>query len=527
MARKELINQLRSFRFWVGALLAILLAASSTLVAAHDYELRLHAYAKRQAAQQLTLRRVSVYSALQPLAARPPELLSILNQGPDIRLGTEVAINLFTVPFAATGEEQGNDFLILLPVMDLTHVVSLVLGLLALLLTCDSLTSEREDGTLPAVLADAVVGRTVLAGKLAGNLMAILLPLAGTLLVSLAILHRTVAWAPWAASWWRIVGLVACYVAYLMLMLLLGLWMSARAGSTARALSLSVVVWFVLTILVPAGAWAVADNLPGSGRASRETEQRIAELTAAFDQRLDSEFQRSPMRASPSGYSARFFAGGPGRAVLYREGAGPYYDALAGYYRFVTAAGVRLSDQVYDLERRYDQRLESAERRAALRASLSPTTLLYRLADSLSDTATAEHDRFMEACRIYRRTLLAYMEAKGAFGSWRWFTDDPPGQLHPWPAYFGLTPEQVGPGQMGLFSRLAEPALEAEAVRYRARVEADPSRRLPLGDLPGFSYRPSGLLAGLRRVAPEGAVLLLELTVAWSIVARTPIDRLE
>src|SRR5215203_1750200 len=111
IARKEVLNHLASFRFWAGALLAIVLAASSTWIAARDYDLRLSGYRERVASAQRKLGAVSVYSYLQPLAIRPPEPLSVLDQGFDSRLGTDVAIHLFAIPSEAKGGQQGNELL--------------------------------------------------------------------------------------------------------------------------------------------------------------------------------------------------------------------------------------------------------------------------------------------------------------------------------------------------------------------------------------------------------------------------------
>ena len=86
IVKKELRNHLASFRFWVGALLTIVLAYSSTLVAARDYNLRLSSFRERVASHLQELAAVSVYSYLQPVVVRPPEPLSVLDQGFDSRL---------------------------------------------------------------------------------------------------------------------------------------------------------------------------------------------------------------------------------------------------------------------------------------------------------------------------------------------------------------------------------------------------------------------------------------------------------
>lgn len=139
-----------------------------------------------------------------------------------------------SVPLEAAGEHQGNDFLVSLPATDLTLVVSLILGLLVLLLTCDSITNEKEEGTLKAVLATGVSRPRVLAGKLIGNLLAIGIPLGGSLSVSVAICCLAAGRPLTAEQWLRVAGLAAAYVAYLSLMLLYGLLISLYASSSSR-----------------------------------------------------------------------------------------------------------------------------------------------------------------------------------------------------------------------------------------------------------------------------------------------------
>ncbi|HSS52294.1 MAG TPA: ABC transporter permease subunit, partial [Thermoanaerobaculia bacterium] len=280
IAGKELRNHLASFRFWVGALLTIVLAYSSTLIAARDYNLRLSRYRDRIASHQQGLTAVSVYSYLQPVLVRPPEPLSVLDQGLDSRLGTEVTIHSFAIPVDATSSYGGNELLASLPGVDLTTIVSVVLGLLALLLTHDAVVGEREDGMLRAVFANGVTRQTVLAGKLAGGLLALLLPLAVGLLVSLGLFRYEVKALLTADQWLRVAGLVGGYVAYLSFMLLLGLLISLYFRTTSRALGLSVLAWFVLTIVLPSATRAVAGDLVDTEGARRSSEREIGQLNA-------------------------------------------------------------------------------------------------------------------------------------------------------------------------------------------------------------------------------------------------------
>lgn len=522
IARKEILHHLASFRFWAGALLTLVLAASSTWIAARDYNLRLSGYRERVANEEKELRAVSVYSYLQPRVVRPPEPLSVLDQGFDSRLGTDVKIHRFAIPVEATGGQRGNELLAAGPAVDLTTVVTVVLGLLALLLTCDAVTSEREEGTFKAVFANGVSRRAVLAGKLAGSLLAIALPLAAGLLVSLSIFTLEVKEPLTADQWLRVAGLTGSYLAYLSLALLLGLLISLHVRGTSRALSLSVLVWLVFTIVIPGVAGAVASDLVATEGAKRNNEARIAELNLEHDRLVARELRRSPLRAAASGHTAISFAIGENRAVRYRNGSAAYYDALAEHYRFEAQAGARHATAVLALRQRYEERLRHGERLGAALAALSPAVLLDRLSESFAGTSVAEYDRFLAACRRYRTELLAYVDGKDAFRSWRWFTDDPPGRLHPWPLYLGLSPEEVAPEQVSrLFSRLSEPEVEARIRRDREAMESDPSRRLRLEDMPRFSYGGPGFLSSFRDgLAEAGGLLILNLITAAAVWVR-------
>lgn len=510
VARKELLNHLASFRFWAGALLALVLAVSSTRVAAEDYNLRLRGYHERLASGERALRSVSVYSYLHPLAVRPPEPLSVLDPGFEGRLGTDVVIHLFAIPSEALGERRGNELAAAAPPVGLTAVVSVVLGLLALLLTCDTLTSEVEDGNLRAVFANGVSRGAVLAGKLLGNLATILLPLAASLLASLVTFRLSVGAPLTSEQWLRVAGMTGAYGIYLCLMLLLGLLVSAWARGSAQALGISVLVWFALTILVPAMAFAVADDLVPSEQVERSVQRQLAELTAGFESGLAERRRDTPLLATVGGHTAMAFTSGEHHAVRYRHGSARYYDALAGYSRFETSSGLRYAGEAFALRRRYEDRLREGEGLGTALAALSPAFLLDRLSESFAGTSVAEHDRFLAACRRYRRDLLAWLERQGALGSWRWFSDDPPDRLLPWPHYLGLSPEEVDPAQVSrLFNQLNEPEVQARVRRDQEERERDPSRRLSLEGMPRFSYRSSGFAGALEHGALEASALLL------------------
>ncbi|HKV12768.1 MAG TPA: ABC transporter permease subunit [Thermoanaerobaculia bacterium] len=507
--RKECQYHLAGFRFRVGAFLAILLAASSALIAARDYDLRLRTWREQVAEHARALSRASVYSYLQPVVVRPPEPLSILDQGFDAHLGTEVVIHVYTVPAVAVGGHRGNELLVGVPALDLTTIVTVVLGLLALLLAGDSVTCERENGMLRAVLAQGVRRSPLLIGKILGGILTLALPLGGALLVSLAILRFATTAELTAGHWLRIAALTVVYVAYLCLMFLVGLVVSLGRRSPSTALTASVIVWLTFILLLPGAVWATAEDLAGIREGQRAARAQQERMAARHEERLAAELRSEPLLATFSGHTAVNFSGRAHGAVRYRHGSAAYYDALSDYFRFEVREGMRYAGEVFAVQQQIQARQRRSERFAAGVAALSPAALLDGLSESLAGTSLAEHEQFLAACRSYRLELIRYLERKNAFASWRWFTDDRPESLTPWPRFLGLAPEDVSEtNAQSLFSRFSDPQVAAQVRRDLEAREHDPSQRLRLDDLPRFHAPSPRLLASLQDGAFEAFVLL-------------------
>ena len=520
--RKEFQFHLAGFPLRIGMLLTLVLAASSTLIAARDYNLRLDACRDRVAAHARMLREETVYSYLQPVVVRPPELLSVLDQGFDADVGSDVTIHLFAIPVEATGGGRGNEFLPVSPAADLTAIVSVVLGLLALLLAHDALQSERNGGTFPALVALGLPRGTLLAGKVLGGLLALALPLGGALLTSLVILVLQVGAGLSLDQWLRTAGLAASYLAYLLVMFLLGLLVNLSVRSRSRALVVAVALWLVMILVLPGAARTLVADLGGAQEARHAAVLRRAELLASRDRELDAELRRKPLRTAFSGDFAVSFARGENRAVRYRYGSAAYYDALRDYYRTEVATGLRYAEAVFVEQQRVEEHLRATEHLAVAFAMISPAALLDGLSEELAGTSIGEYDRFLAACRRYRLTLIDYFESKNAFASWRWFTDDPPHHLHPWPNFFGLSPEQVDPHELRrLFEQFSDPRVDSRVRRQKAIYEEDPPRRLRIEDMPHFAEPGLGLLECLRRGAPEALGLLaVGVLAALAVTAR-------
>ncbi len=506
--KKELLGHLASFRFLISTFIMLVLAALAASVGTRDYDLRRSHYQARLAKHAEAQKRVPVYSQLQPKVARAPEPLSVLHRGFDARLGIEVQLDVFSIPTAAetiTGDQGG----VSSRDLDLTTIVRVVLGLLALLLTFDAVVGERESHTLRLVFANAISRSTLMAGKYIGACLALLAPLLAGVAVSLWILLGQGRVVLEADRWQRLLGLLLAYAFYLSLMVMLGLVLSSLARTRAGALVYSLLAWLAIVFLIPQSALAVAGVVEARSTGS-PADLSLAELIAERDQALSQLLQEasawpiSKLDWAPVQDETR------ARGVRYRFGSAAVYDLWVDLHARETALGMAYADRVFELERRVDERRRRIESLARTLASLSPAFLMERIAASYAGTSVDDYDSFLDDCRRLRRHFIDYLEQRGAFTSWRWFTDDSPLNLEPWPEFMGVVTETTDAAVIEeLVQRWSTGENQRRVEQAKQAHDADPARWLPARDMPTLLRNSPDVWQAGRRVVADFLWLLL------------------
>jgi ABC-2 type transport system permease protein len=526
IARKEIAENLASFRFWVAAVLTVALTVLALLTSAESYEVRRSIWQGRAAAEREALRKFPTYSYLRPLALRPPEPLSIIDQGFDAQFGSALRISVFAIPRSAQEESPGNEFLAAWPALDVTAIVGIVLAFVALLLTCDVFVRESERGTWRPLAAAGVTRRRLLAGKYLGALGTVTGLLVVVSLIGFGFCRTCAGRDLTSSHYVRLAVLVGTYLSYLSLIVLAGLIISLYSRSSSRALVRATLGWLLIVLVAPDLVTSLASDLRSVQGFRWRAQRWESRLWAAWRTELRKVYFRDPLLGRFSGHSPVYVKmDDDAEAVLVRFGSARYYDELTSFYALFVATGQRYGQQVDALHLPAERALRAGQRWTRVWSSVSPRALLGEVVHSLAGTSVADHDRFLAACRSYRRRFVEYLTEKGALHSWRWVTDDRPEDLFPWPAFLGLAPDQVSEREAGrLFSQLGEPALAAARERRLKLIESDPARALALADFPRFAYRDLNLSVALRRAWPEacGLILLnlLAAVFAWRAAGR-------
>ena len=451
LIRRELLDNLMTFRFAAAVFITLLLVVANTIVLLKDYEQRLTAYNTAVKESHAELREQKAYSgyADRLLVHRPPNPLSIFNLGLDKQVGNKVGVYHAFVPTIWDAEKHGadNPFLNLFTSIDIVLVFQGVLSLLALIFAYDALAGERERGTLRLVLTHPIQRGYILFAKYISAMLCLLVPLLMSLLLSIILLATSTTISLRADDFLRIGGIVLTSLLYVSLFYLIGLCISAMTRRTSTALMLCMFVWGVLVLVYPNLILTAVETTP-QPETQTSVYNQIKQMWEELD-RKNKRFLRNDAVLGPlsrNGEGWGFYVEGgeytflsnedKPSILLYFYQTGFYagkigaesesqVPLLQNYYRFYNR------ETVNTVERTWLVRKPALEAIYIQPANLGQTLLKFSPV-GLYDAATEAwagtdlegiQDFFITVQR-YRLAILNYFDDKKIFESRQWFAAD-------------------------------------------------------------------------------------------------------
>ena len=254
--------------------------------------------------------------------------------------------------------------------IDWGFIVGYVLSLIALLFTFDSISGERERGTLRLMLANPMPRHTVLVGKFLGALMSIFVPFTLAVLINLFVISASGDVHLNAEAWRRLSIIFIVAVLYTGLFIALGLLVSARVQGSAVSLVILLLTWVTFVVFIPSTLASIASGFSPAPMTSDEFWERKNQLHGKLE---DEYIARGDKPSSKSEFVTKD-AGG--RERLSQE---------------------HLTQQI--------AQVESA--RGATR--ISPAALVQHLLESFAGTGFNRHLQFLENAQRYARQYREFV----------------------------------------------------------------------------------------------------------------------
>ncbi len=444
LIRREILDNLMTFRFAAAVFITLLLVVSNTAVLIKDYERRLAAYNTALKTHQDKLQEFKAYSGYEMNIDRPPNPLSIFNAGFDKQLGNQVAIYHAFVPTLWNASMHGSDnpFLNIFTSIDMVFIFEVILSLIALLFAYDALAGERERGTLRLVLAQSVKRGYILLAKYISAMLCLLMPLLLSLILAMILLtnNRSVSLSP--DDFLRIGGIVLTSLAYLSVFYLIGMLISEVSRRTSTALMLSMFIWGFFVLVYPNMILAVMS--PSSPPRSQidSTVNQMKQIWEEFDRERKDFLVNDPVPGESMwfdigavGWSSEHLIERTSRLDVYfknalnidkiNERSEPQVPHAQNYFHFLEPRVIGTAEKTWILRKQglEDLFVQQARIDKTL-LKLSPIGIYDSATQAWAGTDLNGIQDFFHTARQYRQTVIDYFYDKEIFGKRQWFSAD-------------------------------------------------------------------------------------------------------
>jgi len=301
LIKKEILNNILSFRFAVTFILFFILISGSLVMMAANHSKQMHDYfnvtaAYRQRVEQM--RNFQEFEIFGMTSRRKPNPLSVMAMGLEPDMSRSVTNSLWQ-DIEIGGSPYANPLFALFATPDVTYVITIIVSLLAILFVFDAVSGEKEEETLKLMLSNSVPRDLILMAKCVGAMVCLCASFLISLGAGLIAAHVITSLAFTSTEWLRIGVLVVVSLLYIAVFLMLGLFISASTQRSGTSLMISLLAWVILVLgipnLVPVVARQVVPlpsmaRLAGEERAIQEEEwdnvgQRLREARTQEERR--------------------------------------------------------------------------------------------------------------------------------------------------------------------------------------------------------------------------------------------------
>jgi ABC-type transport system involved in multi-copper enzyme maturation permease subunit len=487
VVRRELLDNILSFKFMASVLVVIVLVVISTLYLADDYLDRLKDFDKGMANAREYLSKIPVYSYLEVGIYKSPSPLSVFVSGIERNTGNRVTLTHREIPTELEGGLVKNEFSRIFSFFDLSSVIVVVFTILAILLSYDSVSGEKESGMLSLALSQAVPRHKFLLGKYLGGLFSLLVPLSFCFLLALFIVLFVKGVSPPRNFLGTVFLFFLLSVLYLSAVLLVGIFISSRTKTSFHSLILLLAFYLITVFLVPLGLSSYARNV--ELRTARNFEMNAAGLVRERTLKIAAERAKLPTRRTWASMEAR-----GEKFILKRMNPEVTIEYYKRYHEMRERIVVDFAQRIYELKRKDLQAAEKIQQTKAFALAFFPSANFAHASELAAETGRENLTRFFEQISLYWHQLVRYLEGKDAFSL----------------RYFYPYPEKFNPEENAFLAKFGSVMGGQKWAQYQDELNKYNQKVfgfLDLGDLPVFEFHDSDLAARAGRVLPNAFVL--------------------
>jgi ABC-type transport system involved in multi-copper enzyme maturation permease subunit len=257
---KELQENIKDFRFIIALILCLTIIPLGFYVNYRDFQAKQKNYEESIRLYEGSHKTISDTSYLGGATFRPPSPLSILSSGIEYLLPNSIeSVGYLTSVTGAQTQFRidrslDSPYSFLYGYLDLSFIVSVIISVLAMLMTYNSVAGEKERRTLSQILSNAVPRNTVIMAKMSASflLLSVLFLLGILIGIFVLILQGFEIFSPNLFSRFFL-GIGFCLL-YIFTFLNFGLLISSLNKSAISSIVSLMFFWVLLFMILPKGS---------------------------------------------------------------------------------------------------------------------------------------------------------------------------------------------------------------------------------------------------------------------------------
>jgi len=402
--RKELLENIHSYRFPLFALICVVLIPLGLSVNNAQYAKRLKDYNEQVRLADEAQSGLKIQDLMAGRVAikgfRPPAQLSVFSHGLENALPRyyQFVQDGFSQGESSSGDEtltsaQGQ--------LDFVFLIQMVVSLVGLLFASDVISGEKESGTLRAMLSNSLPRDAILLGKIAGGVLALLAPFLVALVMGVLLLlpGGLPIFAGDIPA--RIAVMAGAAALFILIYYVIGTMVSAVSAKARTSLVAILLIWTGFQLVIPKlsdMAAALIHPVRTDTQVSLEKSLLINTLETESAKELGRQYDQIFAGTKP-GTSDN--ANSPERKKW-----DPIRDEIQLNVREKKATQLAAIDETFLAQQRRQRKL------AAALSLISPSAAFGRLAADICGTGDLARTKYLEAVRSHQKALDSELFSK-------------------------------------------------------------------------------------------------------------------
>jgi ABC-type transport system involved in multi-copper enzyme maturation permease subunit len=288
--RKEILHNILSLRFIIALLLFFILIMGSISMMAANYRKQLSDYSEGRIGMEQRLKQAKDLREVQTMglsAEKRPSALSVFSIGLEKEMTRSATVHMWQETQVG-GSKYANPLFLLYQTPDVAYIVNIVISLLAILFVFDTISGEKEEGTLKLMLSNSVPRDAILLGKWIGGFLSLIIPFLLAFFGGWVVTYLLAPLSLRGDQGLKLLGFLITSLLYISVFFGLGMFISTLTHRPGTSLMVALFAWVILVLTIPNVTPIIARQIeptPSTGKMAGEQQAiRREELEAAREE---------------------------------------------------------------------------------------------------------------------------------------------------------------------------------------------------------------------------------------------------